>query len=295
MKVIRPIKIAPEMIVQSTVPENTEEIWTIGDSYGAGTRVIHHDIQHGPSVFQSVKDANKGHRPDLNPDEWIRVGPTNLWAMFDGSASILSESPAGFSCSFRPGKAFDSLAFFKVAGASIRVRIVLDSEGTVVFERSLDLLNDALIVDGYAYCFVEADGWNQSELGVTVHIDIFGSGITGLGEVVVGTLTELDCIEIEVRQSIRDYSRSKQGDFNSAILKKDAYAKRESWSMMVDKSQRFYVSNILSELRGALTVFIAPEGTGCELLTTFGFLKNWAIVILYPKEILFDVDIQRLK
>lgn len=302
MKVIRPIKITPESIV-STTAVDTEQIWLAGSTYAKAAKVIYDSLKDGPSIYQSVVDGNKGNTPDTSPDDWVRVGPTNRWAMFDGSASTLSESQAGFSCSFKPGEMFDSLAFFEVYGVSMRIWVSIEPEGEIVFDRTLDLLNDALIVDGYAYCFEPFDfirdglvkGLPPYGLGATVHIEIFGTGRTGVGEIVVGTLTELGCTEFGAGHGIRDYSRAKEDDFGNVHLQRGAYAKRANWQIMVEKERHRYVSRILAELRGLPTVFIGSEDTDYEPLVIFGFIKNWDAVIPYPTKTLINVEIQGLK
>lgn len=300
MELIRPVKMTPDMIV-STTAVNTEQEWTSSDTYTKGERRIYNG-NRGPSVYQSAIDGNKDNQPDKSPDEWVRVGPTNQWALFDGSASTLSKSEDGFEISFIPGEMVDSLAFFEVKGTEITVSVTIDPDDEVVFERTILLLNDAMIVDWYAYFFEPFDFIRDGLIKdippygstATIHVRIEGVGETGVGEIVIGTLTEIGETEHGASHGIRDYSRAKEDDFGNVHLQQGAWAKRADFSVFVDKARHRYVSRVLTELRSVPTVFIGSDDPDYEPLILFGFIKDWRNAVNYPTKSLINLDIQGL-
>lgn len=300
MKVIKPLIITPDDIISTTAEQNTEPVWDGDATYEKGTRVVY-DGRRGPSVYQSSGDGNKGLHPDINPDDWVRVGPTNKWAIFDGSASTLSNSPGGFECSFVVKEIFNALAFFEVYGASLTITVTLES-GQVVFTHEQTLIDNSMIVDGYTYCFSPfdyiRDGFVKSippfsNATVTVRID--GRGSTGVGEILVGTLIELGCTEWDADHGIRDYSFIKDDQrFGHRELEQGNWAKRNNLQVYVDHNRHRYVSQIMTGLRGMPAVFIGSENPQHEPLVVFGFAKNWHALIKYPTKTLFNMEIEGL-
>lgn len=301
MKIISPVKITPEMIV-STTAVDTEPVWVASSTYTKGGRAIY-DGKDGPSVYQSVAGGNRSNPPDSSPDDWVRVGPTNKWALFDGSASTLSRSEDGFEIAFQTGEAVDSLAFFEAQGESITVTMTIEPDNEVVFEQTIPLLNDVMIFDWYTYFFEPFDFIRDGLVKnippygstATIHIRVEGVGEAGVGEIVVGTLTEIGETERGAKHGIRDYSRVKEDDFGNIYLQQGAWAKRGDFSIFVDKARLRYVSRTLTDLRGTPIVIIGSDDPDYEPLIIFGFIKEWLNAIDYPSKSLLNLDIQGLK
>lgn len=301
MELIRPVKMTPDMIV-STTAVDTEPEWASGETCSKGARRIYNG-KDGPSVYQSAADGNEGHQPDASPDDWVRVGPTNRWALFDGSASTLSASENGFEIAFQPGEAVDSLAFFEVQGTSITVKMTIEPDNEVVFQRTIPLLNDAMIVDWYTYFFEPFDfirdgvikGLPPYGSGATIYVSVEGGGEVGVGEIVTGTLTEIGETERGAKHGIRDYSQVKEDTFGNVYLQQGAWAKRGDFSIFVDKARLRYVSRTLTDLRGTPIVIIGSDDPDYEPLIIFGFIKEWLNAIDYPSKSLINLDIQGLK
>lgn len=301
MKVIRPAKITPGSILSSSVSANTEPDWAIGTTYTRGARVLYADRRHGPSVYQSAADDNKGNQPDVSPDDWVRVGPTNRWAMFDGSASTLSESEGGFACSFRVSEMFNSLAFFEVYGAKFTVTVRLDEASEPFFTHKQNLIDNSMVVDAYSYCFGPFDYIRDGVItgippyfNAIVTLSIEGEGRTGVGEMIVGTMAELGCTEYGASHGLRDYSRIKEDEFGNRYMEQGNWAKTNNLQIFVDKGKHRYVSRILTELRAIPTVFIGSENPQHEPLIVFGSIKDWRGIIPYPNKTLINIEIQGL-
>lgn len=301
MKVIRPVRITPDNIVSISALENTEPDWASDDVYPKGARVIYVDRKHGPSVFQSAGDNNKGNKPDVSPDDWVRVGPTNRWAMFDGSASTLSESEGGFTCSFRVSRMFNALAFFEVYGARLTLTVSLDASSEPFFRHEQDLIDNSMVVDAYTYCFSPFDYIRDGIIkgvppfgNAIVTISIEGGGRTGVGEIIVGDLIELGCTEYGATHGIRDYSPIHEDGFGNRYMQQGAWAKTNNLQIFVDKGKHRYVSRILTELRAIPTVFIGSENPQHEPLIVFGSIKDWRGIIPYPNKTLINIEIQGL-
>lgn len=302
MELIRPVKMTLDMIV-STTAVNDEQEWASGDTYSKGERRIYHG-NRGPSVYQSATDDNKGNQPDNSPDDWVRVGPTNAWAPFDGSASTISNSEDGFEMTLQINEMFDTLAFFEVYGNEIQIRVTLDyNDDEEVFNETINLQDDTLIVDWYAYFLGDFDFLRDGVVqnippygeGATIHIKVMGVGFTGLGELVLGTVVEIGETEHGASHGIRDYSRVKEDDFGNVNMQRGGWSKKGGMQVFVDKSRHRYASRVLTELRSIPTVFIGSNDPDYEPLIIFGFIKDWSGSIPYPTKTLINIEIQGLK
>lgn len=301
MKVILPIQITPDMILSSTATANTESDWDAGTSYAKGVRVIYLHKRRGPSVYQSAKEGNKGNPPDVSPDDWVRVGPTNKWAPFDGAATTISESEVGFECSFMVSEMFNSLAFFEIYGSKLIVTARLSTDDDPFFTHEQNLIDNSMVVDAYTYCFSPFDYIRDGVIkgvppfrNAIVTIRIEGSGRTGIGELIVGTLIKLGCTEYGASHGIRDYSRVQEDMFGNREMSQGNWAKENNLQVYVMDGMHRYVSRILTELRGIATVFIGSESPQHEPLVVFGSIKTWRGVIPYPNKTLFDIEIMGL-
>lgn len=301
MKVIRPVEIKPDDILHSTAPDNTEQAWSKSKSYARGERVIFYTERFGPSVYQSAGDDNKENAPDRSPDDWVRVGPTNRWAMFDGSASTLSESKGGFECSFQVTEMFNSLAFFEIYGTKLIVTAKLKDSSELFFTHEQSLIDNSMVVDGYTYCFAPFDYIRDGVIkgvppfyDVVLTLRIEGESRTGVGEVIVGNLADLGCTQYGATHGIRDYSRIHEDDFGNRYMQQGNWAKTNDLQVFVDKGKHRYVSRVLTELRAKPTVFIGSEIPQHEPLIVFGSIKDWRGVIEYPTRTLVNIEIQGL-
>ena len=301
MKVIRPAKITPGFILSSSALENTEPDWVSDDVYTKGARVLYTDRRHGPSVYQSAGDENTGNRPDVSPDDWVRVGPTNSWAPFDGSATTIAETEGGFECSFRVSEMFNSLAFFEVYGAKLTVEVRLEEGIEPIFTHEQNLIDNSMVVDAYTYCFAPFDYIRDGIIkgippyhNAIVALTIEGEGRTGIGEIIIGTIAELGCTEYGATHGIRDYSRIHEDDFGNRYMQQGSWAKTNDLQIFVEKGKHRYVSRILTELRSVPTVFIGSENPQHEPLIVFGSIKDWRGIIQYPTKTLINIEIQGL-
>lgn len=298
MKLIRPVEITPDRIVSTTATDG-EALWSAGATYAKGDRRIHNGDE-GPSIYQSAADGNKGNQPDISPDDWVRVGPTNRWALFDGSATTVSQSEGGFEITFTVNEVFNSLAFFEIYGAKLTISIKQEGGG-VVFTHERELIDNSMVIDGYTYFFEPFDYIRDGVVqnippypSTIVTVTIEGVGKTGVGEFIVGGLAELGEVEHGATHGIRDYSRIKEDSFGNRVMQQGAWAKKNNLTVFVDKHRHRYVSRILTEARGEPRVFIGSDDPLYEPLVVFGSIKDWQSAVSYPTKTLFTIEIQGL-
>lgn len=300
MKIIRPLKATPEMILSSSAVDTLDD-YDGEEVYSRGARIIYTDRKRGPSVFQSAVDDNEGNQPDASPDEWVRVGPTGRWAPFDGAATTVSESEGGFELSFRVTETFNSIAFFEIYGAALTITARLDEGSEPYFTHTQELIDNSMVIDAYTYCFSPFDYIHDGIVSsippfrnAIVTIEIEGASRTGVGEIIVGDLIEIGQAEYGASHGIRDYSIIKEDDFGNREMEQGPWAKINNLQVHIEKNRHRYASRIFAELRATPAVFIGSENPQHEPLIVFGLLKEARGIIQYPSATLFNLEINGL-
>ena len=98
MKIIVPNNIN---LLSSNVSESLHSEWASGTTYAAGDRVYVTLESDGTTertphrIFESLVGSNLGNYPPDSPSQWVLVGSTNRWAMFDEFVSSQTENAGG--------------------------------------------------------------------------------------------------------------------------------------------------------------------------------------------------------
>src|SRR5690606_23220612 len=88
-RVIRPIPITPDNIVSSNVPEDNHDEWEDGP-YTKGAFVI-----HGHRIWEALDDTSTEPGTDAGANDWLDLGATNQWRMFDNKVGTQTENKDG--------------------------------------------------------------------------------------------------------------------------------------------------------------------------------------------------------
>lgn len=300
MKVIMPVKVNPDDIVDASVID-LEPAWDASHPYSKGERVVF-DGRDGPSIYQSVGEGNEGNQPDISPDDWGRYGSTRRWAPFDDSVSTAALSEDGYTCSFRVSSRFEAIALFGLRGSRVQVRIFNKSD-ELIFEREEDLRGNRLTTGWKSYFFGEFSPRRDVVLrnippfgrGLLVEVEVFGVGLTGLSEISVGMVLDFGCVEFGVTHGTRTWHRVQASPFGDELLQRVASAKRNNPQIRIPKRKHRAITGWLTDLESKVAVYIGSDDPDYEALIVHGYLEKWEILIDYPTYSLVSLNINGLK
>lgn len=163
LTIVRPVIVAPAMLVSSTVPEDDYPEWVAGTTYAKDQRVI---VAAQHKVYQSLAAGNVGNNPTAVTAEpkWIEVGSTNRWKVFDKSVSSQTKRAGSISYRLKLGQAITSLAALNLTGAtSMRVQIIDPTFG-VVYDRTISLSRIPVAAGWWQWFFGERREGYEGEL-----------------------------------------------------------------------------------------------------------------------------------
>lgn len=295
MRVIRPVEITPSKLLSTTATE-TSPTWDIGTTYADGALVVYQQ-----SIYESLQNSNTGKQPDTSPTFWLRVGPSNIWAMFDNEVNTQTTGTDPLIVEVQPGKAFTSVSFVNLDATNINVKVYDAPSGTLVFEQDVNL-DDTIITDWFEYFFEESDIRTDAYIenlppynsGVIKVSFTGGVGSAKVGGMLIGTTYEIGYTQYGLNYGIRDYSVKETDEFGVTTFVKRNFSKRMDPTVMVDNNKLNQISKVLENLRATPTTWIGTTDSRFQGAIVYGFLRDYNIEINYPTSSLVRLEIEGL-
>jgi len=298
MKVIKPHLITDSMMVSSSIPENDEPAWVSGTTYAVGFRVMRTNVH---KIFERLVLGAGTVAPELDPTNWLDVGPTEKWAPFDNVVGTLATGPSPLNYTLRTGFT-DSLALFELTGRYVDLVMKDATGGVIVYQNRIDLeVGD--IESIYDWFFSDLDirtdivvtdlpsQYASAELSITLTTT---SGEASVGVIKPGLVADLGCTQNGAKVGIDDYSRKERDAFGNLVITQRAYSKNGSFTMMITPGSFNRIYRTLAALRATPCVYIGTEVAGFEPLLIYGFFTSFSMEIPYRTYQLCSLDIEGL-
>lgn len=276
---------------------NTYQLYSSFTTYALADRVL--DVATH-SVYESLAASNLGFALS-NTLKWLRVGPSNQRAVFDGQISNVANATTSMTYTIATG-VLDAVALIgtnaDVAKATVRDGL----GGAIVYENSAGLTGD-IVTDWYGYFF--ADPLNRITqcvfqnipplLSSHLTVTLTGGGALSLGELVFGRLNFVGDTLYSPSAGIIDYSRKETDAFGTTTFVKRAFKKRLSARLMVENMQLSRTQRLLYDLRATPCVWIGTDAPGFdEALLIYAFYKDFSMEIAYPTTSFCSLELEGL-
>lgn len=294
MKIIRPITVTDAVLGSSNVPES-EALWSNTTTYAKDAIVRGSAAGTTHSLYQSLQASNTGHAV-TDPVWWVEMGPTNRWAMFDGSNTTQTERADTVEVVLNTVSRIDSLALLNISAGSARVTMTDPTEG-VVYDQTFDLISDSGIIDWWSYFFEPISRKTDlvvsglppyASASVKVTLSDVGS-VVKIGTLVIGLAKEIGDTAMGASVGIQDYSRKEQNAFGDFVLVERAYSKRANFTVWVPRGLTDELQRLLASYRATPIVYVGSDVFGSTVL--FGFYRDFSISIDYPTHSICSLEI----
>ena len=296
MKIIRPTRVTDSNLLSSSVPESDFPVYLATNTYEEGDKVI---VLSNHTVYEALR-ASAGVDPVDNPLDWLAIGPTNRWAMFDEKIGTSTTTTSSITFSINPG-IVSGIAFLDLSGVTT-IRVKLTAPEGVVYDKTVTLTSTAGIVDWWTYFFEEVSvqtfvvmydlpTYRTSTMEVTIS---GGDGTTvSVGSVVFGRLFEFaNAVDYGASIGIQDYSRKERDAFGNVAITKRAFSKRARWNFSILNSKVDSFQRTLAELRATPAVYIGASQYDSMII--YGFYRDFDTVIAYPNHSECSIDLESL-
>lgn len=287
-EIITPAAITDANITTNVVEDDYDE-WDVGDTYAAKdrVRVVDTDVH---LVFESGADSNSGNDP-LTDDgtNWIRVGATNAWRMFDGVVQAQTTNPDSIEIVHVAEAIVDGLAAFTLDAASAHVTVT--AAAVVVYDETFDLISDDGIDDYDAYFFAEVVRRSKLSItdlppyyGATIAVDLLSASgeDVGCGELVFGKVSSLGDTAWGPQLGMVDYSERTTNAFGDISITARAYSPTVEFLILVRPTRVDWLFETLTALRATALVWLGNPTYRSTI--AYGYFESFNIDIAGPTQ-----------
>lgn len=149
MKIIAPFGLTGTLLTSSTVPENDYAEWAAGTAYSAGQKVMRLTTHKNYEALT----ANTGKTPESNPADWLDLGATNRWAMFDQKVGTSTTATTSMTYVFAVGQVVQAIGFMELSNVKSITVTVTDAVDGVVYNQTKVLASTLFASDWWHYFF----------------------------------------------------------------------------------------------------------------------------------------------
>ncbi len=292
MKIVRPETITDDKLIDSNIAE-TVAAYNPATTY-AEHDIVRNDADHG--LYQSQQAANTGHALD-DITWWIRIGPTNRWAMFDNYNQTQTVNASSIENTIQADGSVTGIAFLNLDASSIDV--VMTKDAVEIFNQSYSLTDNSNVGNWYDY-FVEPvirktdlfiDGL-PIHYGPEIDTSINGSGTVKCGNMVIGRVRELGYTVYGAGFGIIDHSRKEVDDFGNVTIVERSYRKTGNFDVVVQKNLVDEVGRLLALYRATPIVYVGTDQYSSAVY--YGFYRDFRVTVEYPLESKLTIEIEGL-
>lgn len=297
MRIVRPAAITDAVLTDSNILENDYPVWAAGTTYAADQYVI---LTSTHRIYRSVQGGNVGHNPALaDPAWWQDVGATNKWVAFDGSIQSQAVKLNTMYFEFTLTGRVDTLAFLNASFNQARVEVSTTADG-VVFDKTYGMVATSGINNWYAYLFEDIRRLSDktilelpSYLNPKVKVTLTNpSGNVKVGAIILGRQKYIGRTQYGSSVGITDFSKKDQDQFGNYVIVERPYKKKGSFNVMVDNTLIDELQVLLASYRATPILYLGTDVF--ESTSVYGFYKDFSLVIQYPTESQFNLEVEGL-
>lgn len=291
MIVFAPIQVTDATLTSSNVAENDNPLWSAVANYNVGdlamvtTPNIHKNYEAlTVNINKYPPDNANTTVPTPATPDWLDLGATNRWAMFDQFNGSQTTNANTIDVEVTPNQVFNSLALLNLFATSVQV-IVTDPIEGIVYDKTFSLISDSGINDWYAYYFtpiernvdlVLLDLPNYPSATIRVIITEDG-GNAAVGVMAIGAQVVLGTTTYGTSASIKDYSRKETDQFGNFTIVPRAFSKRADYAVTINTSRADFVNNYLTSIRTKPVVWVGNSEFGSTVI--YGYYRDYDITL----------------
>jgi hypothetical protein len=298
-------------IVSTNVVESADTPWTaVSATYTLNATVKYLNIRY---VCVLAYTSAINYPNAVGSTFWVSLGPTNVWAPFDTQTSTSATvNEATMIYRLKPNTPCNGLAVIGITGA-LSVNLSVYTNGGALVGSFTQNLDNTPITDWYTYwtadfqvasdvyfgAYPQTDGsvgldlagLSDAEYLITITRSTGGTNVTCAG-IVVGKSYQIGDVQYGATSGIIDYSIKSTDTFGTTTLVRRAFAKRASYTLMIDNTQLRLVHSLLSSLRATPCLWCGVSDVTYTPLTVWGFYKDFSINVAYPTKSTYSLEIE---
>jgi hypothetical protein len=295
MNVIPPLTITDALLTSSTVSEpdagspTTEMVFNAGSpstSYALGAIVIDTTAH---LKYESLAAANTAQLSDAA--QWLLLGPTNKWAMFDTLRSTATIAPSPLTVVITPGVRIDALALLGLVADSVTVSV-----DSAIGSPSMNYYTHIEASTGEtSLALFDLPPFTNGIITVTLTA---ASGNVECGALVIGMYQFIGDVQATAVDDVLNFStvtRDFAGATNTLVQRRNVPKTQQQ--LLVDKTRVNAVRLLRDSLNAIPAVWsgIDDDTDGYfDALLILGFYKQFSIDLAFPDQALITLELEEI-
>lgn len=315
MFVFKQILMTDAILTSSNITEDDHPVWDNATDYAIGDYVIStatHTVYralvaNGPSTTVADPDVeqiaiNDPLIADPDPINWQVISATNRWKAFDEKPSVLASNADTIDYTFTPGEIVTGIGAFNVSANTMRV-IMTDPTDGVVYDTTVDLIDNTEVIDWYTYFFAPFSALSEVVLvdlppypNATLQVTFVSTGGTPtVGQVAFGRVRQIGFTEIKnTGFQFLDFS-TVENDIFGNLTKVEREATRLSrFSVVTSSFTNLSIDNLLRDLKGGKSAVWVGDTDSRKAAIAYGFHRDTQPLYDVGDTTLYDIQVQGL-
>lgn len=298
MRVVRPLTAECDDVLYSNVAVDFL-VYDPHVTYAKGDKVA--EANCGSLVYESLVNTNLGNTPSESPLEWLPVGSSNYYAMFDDKNATQTVNPLSIEVVVQFSELVNSVALVNLDATEARFEAWrADQDWTIdapVYDVTVSL-RDFGVSSWYEYYTYQV---KQKENFVNFEMPTFVGGygrmtlskLTGdvkLGSLIYGSLFEIGDTEYGVTTGIKDYSTKEDDVFGNPTIVERIYKDTITARVVVEYARLLPVKQLLARNRARPLLWVGDEDL--DVTITYGFYKQFNFNLESPAFARLDLTLE---
>lgn len=310
LKVMQPTALTSAMLVSASVPETDYPAWSATTSYTTGARVIRTSTHR---IYQAVADitgnaSNTAPELDTANAQWVDIGPTNRWMMFDQRVSSRTVgNSTGLSVVIQPGRC-NGVALMDLVnvpeftlevtwpitngiakdetsdyayGITLRT-ITTSTQVTLIYTGNLRQRNVSnwteYFLEPYKIkqdVFIGFSSQQQATITLTVPAPVSGDGIPEIGAFMFGNFVEIGDVGRDADAGAESYTKVITDEWGISTITRRNYVKRVTYPVLVYNYALNRFFSTMAELQSNPAVFVGSDDFRYSPFTVYGIVESF--------------------
>ena len=216
-------------------------------------------------MYESLIAGNLNKDPAADPAAWLRIGPSNQWALFDDSPGTATTSTTSFSVYVTPGAVTD-IVLIGAIGTTVNIY----AGGTLVKTASIPTP-----VAPVTSSTVKITGLTIAA-GVQIGVQVTGTGTVQCAMLLLGSIVDIGGTQDGASLSLVDNSRKETDKYGTVKLARRGYQRKITASVSVLAASVETVDATLRRMRATVGYWLVDSMAPFQVA---GILADWTLTI----------------
>lgn len=300
MKAIQPTETACAAIVDYNVTQ-IHAVWDVATSYAKGDLVVLDGC--GAIVYESLTSSNVGNDPETSTLDWLPVGVSNYFAMFDNKIGTQTENADSINVAVEFTSIVNAVGLINLVGSTVQFQAWRADQDYMVDTPAFDetiQLRDYGVSSWYEYVtYIVKQKRNYVNfqiptfIGGTGRMILNSPGSTAkLGSLIYGSQFIIGETLTQVGVGIKDFSTKETNSFGNYQIVEREFNDKITFKVLVENANRLDVKNFLTDNRATPVLWGGDEDV--DVTITYGFYNDFTLNISQPAWTDLDLTIESI-